>query len=78
MLPTCRCVCCTCQNAIDDLKSDVEREVKEMLKKVLNLSAEIQKGTTIMDVTNGTDPDIIRRISSTMETTIEIACPDGT
>jgi hypothetical protein len=68
---------CTCQNAVDDLKSDLETEVKNVLSKVLNLSNTVDQGTTVMDVTNGTAA-VIRRISSTAGTTIDIVCPDGT
>jgi hypothetical protein len=67
----------TFQNAIDDLKSDLETEVNNMLSGVLGLSETVDNGTTIMDVTNGTAA-IIRRISSTMSTRIRIECPDGT
>jgi hypothetical protein len=68
---------CTFQDAIDDLKSDLEEEVNKLLSNVLNLSGTIDTGTTIMDVTNGT-ATIIRRISSTFGTTIDIECPDNT
>jgi hypothetical protein len=61
------------QDQVLSLITNIVKELEDLAEKVINLAA----GTTILDASPEPYPDVLRRVSITSGTIINIVCPNG-